>query len=152
MLCLHCYYQVHLPHMAIIIYSQTISLYITFSSDILLITLCFVSFTLDGSLNCKRAIVQCTDIIVESNIDPIVLARKLYSKEIISEDVYKVVKDKKTGDTSTDRLDYILDDLKDHVKHNASAFMIFLDILRDDTLNRQDLADKIMSKYKGMIH
>ena len=30
--------------------------------------------------------------------------------------------------------------------------MIFLDILRDDGLNRQDLADKIMSKYKGMIY
>ena len=87
-----------------------------------------------------------------SNIDPIALARKLYSKEIISEDVYKIVKDKKTGDTSTDRLDSILDDLKDRVKHNGSAFMIFLDILRDDSLNRQDLADKIMSKYKGMIY
>ena len=149
MLCLRCYYQAHLPHMAIIIYSQTISLYITFSSDILLITL-FCLFTLDGSLNCKRVIVQCTDIIVESNIDPIALARKLYCREIISEHVYKIVKDKKTGDTSTDRLDYILDDLKEHVKHNA--FMIFIDILRDDTFNQQDLADKIMSKYKGMIH
>ena len=63
----------------------------------------FCLFTLDGSLNCKRVIVQCTDIIVESNIDPIVLARKLYSKQIISEHVYKIVKDKKTGDTSTDR-------------------------------------------------
>ena len=115
----------------------------------------FCFFILEGTLNCeicKRTLVQCTDTIVESNIDPIVLARKLYSKEIISEDVYKIVKDKKTGDTSTDRLDYILDDLKDHVKRNASAFMIFLDILRDDGLNRQDLADKIISKYTGMLH
>ena len=112
----------------------------------------FCLFTLDGNINCKRAIVQCTDIIVESNIDPIALARKLYSKEIISEHVYKIVKDKKTGDTSTDRLDYILDDLKDHIKHNSSAFMIFLDILKDDSLNQQYLADKIISKYKGMIY
>ena len=115
----------------------------------------FCFFTLEGTLNpeiCRRTLVQCTDTIVESNIDPIVLARKLYSKEIISEDVYKIVKDKKTQDTSADRLDYILDDLKDHVKHNASTFMIFLDILRDDHLNQQDLADKIMSKYKGMIY
>ena len=29
--------------------------------------------------------------------------------------------------------------------------MIFLDILRDDSLNQKDLADKIKSKYKGMI-
>ena len=115
----------------------------------------FCFFTLDGTLNCeiyRRTLVQCTDVIVESNIDPAVLARKLYSKEVISEDVYKIVKDKKTGDTSADRLDYILDDLRNHVKHNASTFTIFLDILRDDGLNRQDLADKIMSKYKGIRH
>ena len=115
----------------------------------------FCLFALDDTLNyeiCKRTLVQFTDTIVESNIDPIVLARKLYSKEIISEDVYKIVKDKKTKDTSTDRLDYILDDLKDHVKHNVSTFMIFLDILKDDHLKQQDLADKIMSKYKGMIY
>ena len=85
-------------------------------------------------------------------IDPIVLARRLFSEEIISEDVYMIVRDKKTGDTSEDRLELILDDLKDHVKHNANAFMIFLDILRDDSLKQQDLADKIMSKYKGMIY
>ena len=111
--------------------------------------------SIDDTLNCetcRRTLVQCTDIIIESNIDPIGLARKLYSKEIISEAVYKIVKDKKTGDASTDRLDYILDDLKDRVKHNTSTFMIFVDILRDDSIKRQDLADKIMSKYKGMIY
>ena len=99
-----------------------------------------------------QALVKCTSAIVESTIEPIILARRLIIKEIISEDVYKIVKDKKTGDTSTDRLEYILDDLKDHIKHNANAFMIFLDILRDDSLNQQDLADKIMSKYEGMIY
>ena len=36
----------------------------------------------------RRALVQCTDIIVESNIDSIVLARKLYSGLMISENVY----------------------------------------------------------------
>ena len=99
-----------------------------------------------------QALVKCTSAIVESTIEPIILARRLIIKEIISEDVYKIVKDKKTGDTSTDRLEYILDDLKDHIIHNANAFMIFLDILRDDSLNQQDLADKIMSKYEGMIY
>ena len=110
---------------------------------------------IEGTLNCeigRRALVQCTDIIVESNVDPIILARKLYTKEVISENIYKKVKDKKTGDTCSDRLDQILDDVKDHVKYNASTFTIFLDILRDDSLNRHDLADKIISKYKGMIH
>ena len=115
----------------------------------------FCPFTVDDALNCeicRRTLIRCTDTIVQSNIEPISLARKLYSEEIISEDVYKIVKDKKTGDTSTDRLDYILDDLKDHVKHNASTFTIFLDILKDDSLDECDLADIIMSKYKGIIH
>ena len=115
----------------------------------------FCPFTVDDTLNCeicRRTLIRCTDTIVQSNIELISLARKLYSEEIISEDVYKIVKDKKTGDTNADRLDYILDDLKDRVKYNSSAFIIFLDILRDDGLNQQDLADKIMSKYKGMIY
>ena len=100
----------------------------------------------------RRALVKCTSAIVESAIDPISLARKLISEEVISENVYKIVRDKRTGDTSEDRLDKILDDLKDHIKHDANVFMIFLDVLRDDSLNQQDLADKIMSKYKGMIY
>ena len=112
-------------------------------------------YTLDDTLDCeicRRTLVQCTDIIVESNIDPTVLARKLYAAEFISENVYKIIKDKKTNDTTADRLDNILDNIKDHVIHNARVFVIFLDILRDDSLKQQDLADKIMSKYKGMIY
>ena len=73
-------------------------------------------------------------------------------EEVITEDFYKIVKDRKTGTTGTERLELILDDIKDHVKLDAKAFKIFLDILRDDSLNRHDLANKIMSKYKGTIH
>ena len=90
------------------------------------------------------ALVQCTDIVVESTIDPIVLARKLYSKQIISEDVYKKVKDKVSRDTNEERLETILDELKDRVKYDACIFTKFVDILREK-LNRNDLADEIMS-------
>ena len=55
-------------------------------------------------------------------------------EEVISEAVYKIVKDKKTGANGGERLGLILDNVKDHVKLNANAFMIFLDILRDDDL------------------
>ena len=100
----------------------------------------------------RRTLVQCSNDIVVSDINPIDLARKLYSQEVISDNVYKNLKDRETRETSSDRLDRILDVLKDRVKHNASAFTTFLDILRDDTLNRPDLADIIMAKYKGIIH
>ena len=91
------------------------------------------------------ALVQSTDIIVESSIDPIVLARKLRSELIISENVYKKVKDKVNKDSIEDRLDIILDDIKDHVKYDASILTKFVKILREK-VNRNDIADKIMSK------
>lgn len=94
-----------------------------------------------------EALRRCTDVIVRSNIDPIALARKLYSKEVISEDVYKRVKDKSSRDTNEDRLETILDDIRDRVKHNTSIMMTFVDILRND-FERNDLADVIMSKFK----
>ena len=64
----------------------------------------------------RKALVQCTDIIVESTIDPIVLARKLYSEEVISENVYKRVRDMACRDTNEQRLEIILDDIKDRVR------------------------------------
>ena len=134
---------------AVILYRLTISLYIITGTAVLSL------HSIDGILNSeigRRALVQCTDIIVESNIDPIALARKLYAKEVISENIYKKVKDRLTRETSSDRLDMILDELKDHVKHNASTFTTFLNVLKDDSLKKRELADIIMSKYKGIIH
>ena len=115
----------------------------------------FCLYTLDGTLNsdvARRALLKCTSAIVESTIEPVTLARRLDEEEVISEDDYKIIRDKETGHTSTQCMDLILDDLKDHVKLDANAFQIFLDILRDDGLGHQDLADKIMSKYKGIIY
>ena len=93
----------------------------------------------------RKALVQCTDSIVESTIDPIVLARKLYSELMISESVYRRIRDRTFMDTNEERLDIILDELKDHVKLDADILSKFMDILREK-LNRNDLADKIMSK------
>ena len=60
----------------------------------------------------KRSLIQCTDIIIESNIDLFALAQRLYSKKVISDGLYKRVRDKKTGDSNEDRLELVLDDLK----------------------------------------
>ena len=93
----------------------------------------------------RTALVQCTDIIVESTIDPNTLARKLYSEQVISETVYRKVRDTACRDTDEQRLETILDEIKDLVKHDAGILTKFLDILREK-LSRNDLADKIMSK------
>ena len=94
----------------------------------------------------RTALVQCTDIIVESTIDPNTLARKLYSEQVISENVYRKVRDTASRDTNEQRLETILDEIKDLVKNDAGILTKFLDILRGEKLKRNDLADKIMSK------
>ena len=68
----------------------------------------------------KKVLVQSTDIIVGSGIDPAVLARKLYSKEIMSDNVYDRVRDKACKDTNEERLEVILSDLRSRVKNDAS--------------------------------
>ena len=93
----------------------------------------------------RTALIQCTDLIVESTIDPIVLARKLYSELVISENIYRRVKDEACKDTNEKRLDIILDEIKDLVKHDAGILTKFVDILREK-LKRNDLADIIVSK------
>ena len=92
-----------------------------------------------------RALVQCTVTIVESRLDPLALARRLYSNEIISEIVYKRVKDMAARDLVNDPLDNILDHIKDLVKNDASILTAFLNALTN--LKRDDLADKIMAIY-----
>ena len=79
------------------------------------------------------------------------LARRLYSEEIISDSVYKRVRDKASRDSNADRLEILLDDIKDRVKYDAGILTKFVDILID-SLHRPDLANTIMSKYKGIMH
>ena len=102
------------------------------------------------SVMAKRALGRCTNIIVKSSIDPSALALELYSEELISEGTYKRVRDKKTGDSSEERLGLILDNIKDRVSHNVNILTSFLNILKD--LRHQDLAVVIVQKYKGMLH
>ena len=98
----------------------------------------------------KRTLVQCTDVITDSSIDPFTLARKLYAKEVFPEDTYKRVRDMSTRDSNEGRLQRILDHLIDRVKREANILMSFLDILKD--LERQDLVVLIVKKYKGILH
>ena len=95
----------------------------------------------------RKVLVRSTDIIVESGIDPVVLARKLYAKEIMSDNVYKRIRDTASRDSNEERLEAIVRDLRSRVENNASIVMIFVDILRVD-LKRQDLVDKVMSNLK----
>ena len=95
----------------------------------------------------RKALIQCTATIINSTVEPFDLVIKFYSKEIIPEDLYKRVKDKQSRDTTKERLDLILEHIKDRINLDASIFKLFVDTLRE--LNRNDLADLIMKKYEG---
>ena len=97
-----------------------------------------------------RSLCQCTDTIVESSIDPKTLARKLYSKEVISESVYKKVKDNETRYSKEERIEEILDDLRDRIKHDPNVLTKFLSTLKE--LDRNDLSVIIDKKYQGILH
>ena len=62
--------------------------------------------------------------------------------------MYTSVRDKQCRDTYKECREKILDEMKDHVQHNPSIFMTFIKTLNG--LNRNDLADVIEKKYKGM--
>ena len=57
------------------------------------------------------------------------------------------VKDKQTRDTNEERLETILDCLKNRVKYNADILKKFLVILR--YISQNELADNITAKYNG---
>ena len=97
-----------------------------------------------------RSLCQCTDTIVESSIDPKTLAIKLYSKEVISESVYKKVKDNETRYSKEERIEEILDDLRDRIKHGPNVLINFISTLKE--LSRNDLAVIIETKYQGILH
>ena len=97
----------------------------------------------------RTALIQCTDHIVRSHIDPIALARILFSREIISEIVYQRVRDRTSGHTNEERLETILDDLRSRIKYDANILMSLVNILRDD-FSRNDIADEIMSKLSKL--
>ena len=108
------------------------------------------SSTILSSDAALRALGQCTDTIVDSNIDPKALARKLYSKEVISESVYKKVRDRETRDSKEERIEEVLDDLRDRIKHDPNVLINFLSTLKE--LSQNDLALKIEQKYQGTLH
>ena len=108
------------------------------------------SRTILSSDDAWRALGQCTDTIVESSIDPKALARKLYSKEVISESVYKKVRDGETRYSKEERIEEILDDLRDRIKYDPNVLTKFRCTLKE--LDRNDLAVIIDAKYQGILH
>ena len=99
----------------------------------------------------QSALRRNTDKILQSGIDPFLLATKLDSAEIIPEDVYWTVADQFTGMTATQRIGLLLKSLRASVKQDGRVFDKFILILREvgGKVIGEALAEQLISSYKG---
>ena len=77
------------------------------------------------------------------------LADKLLSLNIITDDDWKYVNDRDSGQTTLERMRHLLDLIMATVKGNGSVFDQFIDILKDGSQRERDLADRLITSYEG---
>ena len=91
-----------------------------------------------------------TDTVVLSGMDYSPLAVKLYSQGIVTEDCYARVIDRKTGESSIERLQSLFYNVSCAVKENGDALKILLKSLEE--CERPDLVRKLANDYSaGMV-
>ena len=71
------------------------------------------------------------DRIVTSGIEHAPLARKLFTKKILSDEKYEAVIDRYTGQTNRERLDMIMLEVQSAVKSDETVLDTFIEILKD---------------------
>ena len=90
-----------------------------------------------------------TITIKEADLNLSLLTDKLFSVYIISEDERRDLNDELTGKTTRDRIGKLLDIIRNTAKNNGNVFPQFISILKEGSLRENDLAEKLMSTYKG---
>lgn len=80
------------------------------------------------------------------------LANKLLAKKIISHGKKEKVTDLRTGQTTSQRMDELLDAVMESVKVKATVFDYFLNILHEeDTIVTNALAEEMRKKYRSDV-
>lgn len=85
-----------------------------------------------------------TDRIVSSGLDPFQVARKLFSSGILCSDDYHTITDRRTGQSSRERLHSIIDLVSISVKSDKGVFSTFVKIVRSiGNITSRNLADSL---------
>ena len=84
-----------------------------------------------------------------AGLDFHLLAEKLLSLDIITDDDWKHINDRDSGQTALERMRHLFDLIMASVKKNGSVFDQFIDILRDGSQREKDLADRLITSYEG---
>lgn len=96
-----------------------------------------------------KVICANTSRLVSSNIDPFLLARDLFSNNVITEECYRTVTDRHCGMTTAQRLEYVIHTIRGYVKTKPAVFSHFNNALTNlgDTV-AVTLAEEMRSAYK----
>ena len=86
---------------------------------------------------------------MEADLDVHLLADKLLSIGVITDNDRKCINDRDSGQTALERMRHLLDLIMATVKRNGSVFDQFIDILRDGSQREKDLADRLITSYEG---
>lgn len=89
--------------------------------------------------------------LVQSGIDPIVLAAKLDSSNAINETDYRLVIDRNTAASSQERLQILVDSVKENVKYNSTVFGSFVKHLNESGIPGRSIAQNLMASYQGIL-
>ena len=87
--------------------------------------------------------------IKEACLDLHLLTDKLFSVNIISENDKRNLTDELTGKTTADRIGTLLDKIRATVRNNGKVFAQFIRILKEGSQRENDLAEILISSYKG---
>ena len=90
-------------------------------------------------------------LIIEANLDVHLLADKLLSISVITDADWRHVIDRLTGQSSAERMRFLLGIVRATVKGNGPVFCQFIEILKKgDSIREKDLAEKLLTSYKGI--
>ena len=74
---------------------------------------------------------QYTDEIVSCNMEPSDIARKLFSKGVLNEQMFDNITDGCTKETKKERLDRVMKNVRHAVRDDESAFVTFIQAMVD---------------------
>lgn len=85
-----------------------------------------------------------TDRIVSSGLDPFQIARKLFSSGILSSNDYHTIIDRRTGQSSRERLHLLMEQVSKSVESDKGVFSTFVKIVRSvGNITSRNLADSL---------
>ena len=100
-----------------------------------------------------RALRKNYDKIIESTLDPFNFAVKLLSTEIISGETYRLVTDRASSMTGSDRLRILVDSLVASITLNKTVFNSLLGILKDiGGATCTALSEQLELTYQGNLN